>query len=129
MTLDLEWLVLPVAVFFAGMGAFALLWPKRVVALFGTTSLSVDGRNEVRAVYGGFGLAVAGLLLWVSARPVLGAPALLAVAVALLGMALGRLVSRIVDGAAGFYPWLFFAVELLLAGMLLLAWSQAWHTD
>ncbi len=115
--------VLPVAAFFAAMGGFALLWPERVVAFFGTASLSVDGRNEVRAVYGGFGLAVAGLLALALREPAWGAGAVLAVAVALLGMAGGRIVSRVADGSAGTWPWVFLGVEVALAGLLVLGLS------
>jgi hypothetical protein len=28
-------------------------------------------------------------------------------------MAFGRAVSRVIDGSAGFYPWLFFAIEIV----------------
>ena len=115
--------VRPVAGFFAAMGGFALLWPERVVAFFRTDGLTVDGRNEVRAVYGGFGVAVAGLLALGLRRPEWGAGAVLAVAVALLGMAAGRIVSRVVDGSAGPWPWVFFGVEVSLAGLLLVGLS------
>jgi hypothetical protein len=112
-------LVVAVAVFFFAMGAVALGRPEQVVRYFGTHVLSVDGRNEVRAVYGGFGIAVGALLLISLGTPTLRAGMLASVAVALLGMAGGRLASRAIDGAAGFYPWLFFGVEMALAAMLL----------
>jgi len=96
-----------VAVFFLVMGLVALARPEQVVRYFGTLHLSIDGRNEVRAVYGGFGVAVALLLLAAIVLPAIRPGVLLSLAVALLGMAAGRIVSRIVDGAAGFYPWLF----------------------
>ena len=41
------------------------------------------------------------------------------VALALAGMAAGRLVSRIVDKGTSFYPiWFYFGVEVLAAGLL-----------
>ena len=122
MTLDVV-LVLWVAGFFAAMGLYALRWPARVVALFGTPSLTADGRNEVRAVYGGFGLAVTAALVAALRAPDWGPGVFLAVALALLGMAFGRLVSRLFDGPAGPYPWLFFGIELALAAALLFAFS------
>jgi hypothetical protein len=114
-------LILAVAVFFFVMGAVALVRPERVVAYFGTAVLTRDGRNEVRAVYGGFGIAIGLLLLTATALPSLQYGVLVCVSVALVGMAAGRLVSVFVDGSPGFYPWLFFAIELVLAGVLVLA--------
>ena len=108
-----------VATGFLAMGVTALLRPASIVAYFGTRELTVDGRNEVRAVYGGFGVAVAILLLASLRWDALQAGIVATVAVALLGMAAGRLLSRVIDGAAGFYPWLFCAIELA-AGMALL---------
>ncbi len=116
MTLALVYLA---AAFFAGMGLVALLQPERVLFFFGIRQLGRDGRNEVRAVYGGFGLAVAVLLLGtLSFFAPLRDGILFTVAVALLGMAAGRLVSVASDGNPGRYPWIFFGVELVLAGML-----------
>jgi hypothetical protein len=112
-------LIATVALCFSGMGCFALARPEHVVALFGTRALSIDGRNEVRAVYGGFGLAMAAILFATLREPPWVAGALLTVSLALFGMAGGRLVSRLIDGGAGRMPWLFFAIELVLASALL----------
>jgi hypothetical protein len=110
-----------VAVFFLGMGLIALAQPTQIVRYFGTRELTADGRNEVRAVYGGFGLAVAALLAWTLMDPTLATGILTTVAVSLIGMALGRIVSRLIDGVIGFYPALFVGVELSLAAALLFA--------
>ena len=114
-------LVSVVALFFLGMGVVALARPERVVRYFGTNELTVDGRNEVRAVYGGFGIAVAGLLVLTLTDTGLATGILATVAGSLIGMAAGRIASRLIDGATGFYPALFLIVELGLAGALLLA--------
>jgi hypothetical protein len=111
-------LIVLVAVFFFAMGAVALVAPQQVLATFGVVVTTRDGRNEIRAVYGGFGVAIAALLLIARTNAGIRAGALLAVAVALLGMAFGRLVAAVVDGRPGFYPWVFFGVELLLAAAL-----------
>ena len=50
------------AVFFLGMGSFALAGPAALIRPFGITLPSPESRAEVRAVYGGFGLAIAGML-------------------------------------------------------------------
>lgn len=108
------------------MGAGALVRPALVLAQFGVEVGTADGRNEVRAVYGGFGLAVAALVVVAA----LGSPAaaegiFLAVAFALVGMAAGRLVGAAIERPGGIYPvWVYFAVELVgAAGLLWAAWG------
>jgi Na+/glutamate symporter len=122
----LDVLVYVVAAFFAAMGAYALAVPAQVPAIFGVHVDSADGRNEVRAVYGGFGLAVAILLVVATA----GAPAaregiLVAIGVATAGMAAGRLAGRAVERPSGFYPvWFWFWTEIAIAAALLgAAWA------
>ena len=110
-----------VAAFFFMMGLVALSRPEQVLALFGTASLTRDGRNEVRAVYGGFGVSVAVLLLSTLWLPGLRPGVLVAVAVALAGMAGGRLVSAVVDGSPGRTPWILVGVEIGLAAALVIA--------
>jgi hypothetical protein len=107
--------VVGIAVFFLAMGAYALAVPARVLAIFGVAVTTVDGRNEVRAVYGGFGIAIGVLLLVALGEPTLHAGILVSVGTAVAGMAGGRLVAALVEGSPGFYPWLFAAVETLMA--------------
>jgi Domain of unknown function (DUF4345) len=112
-----------VAGLFALMGVGALARPAALLESFGVPVDSPDGRSEVRAVYGGFGLAVAALLGVAAAG---GGSAregiLLAVGVALAGMAAGRLIARGVERPSGFYPvWFFFWVEVAGAAVLLAA--------
>jgi heme exporter protein D len=105
--------VLIIAALFLAMGGYALALPARVLAIFGIPVTTVDGRNEVSAVYGGFGIAIGGVLALALAVPSLRAGILVAVAAALFGMASGRLIAAGVDRPPGFYPWLFFALELV----------------
>lgn len=114
-------LVTTVAVFFLAMGLAALGRPAMVLALFGTEVRHRDTLNEIRAVYGGFGVAVAGLLAYASVDPVLGPGLVAAIAIGVLGMAAGRLCSAAIDRGAGFYPCLFFVVEIGIAAALLAA--------
>lgn len=120
-------LILAVALFFALMGLFALAQPAGVLERFGVAVETVDGRNEVRAVYGGFGLAVAGMLVYAAftaGRGALWIPSV--IALALVGMAGGRLISMAIDRSrGGRQVWLFLAVEVVLAVMLFLA--HAWQ--
>lgn len=109
-----------VAVFFAGMGVYALAMPARIIAPFDISLGSAASRSEVRAVYGGFGLAIAAMLVVSVSAPDLRAGILLTVAAALGGMALGRLASA-VDGRTSFYPnWFYFLVESIAAAALFL---------
>src|SRR5439155_26957287 len=95
-----------VALFFLGMGLVGLAAPERIAATFGTPALSGEGRNEVRAVYGGFGVADGALLLAAPARP--DVP--LCVAVALAGMAGRRAVAAVLCPPQRRYPlWLYFS--------------------
>ena len=77
-----------------------------------------DARNEIRAVYGGFGIAIAALLVLVSGNATLRPGVMLAVAVALLGMAAGRVVSLLIE-RTGKWPVVFLVMETVLAALLL----------
>ncbi|HEX4358660.1 MAG TPA: DUF4345 domain-containing protein [Pseudonocardia sp.] len=113
-------LIALVAVFFLGMGLFGLFAPAALIRPFGISLTGPEARTEVRAVYGGFGVATGVLLAFAAAgAPSLRPGAILAVAAALGGMAFGRLVARAVDRPTGFYPsWLYFWVEAVAAGLL-----------
>lgn len=106
-----------VALAFLGMGLVALLRPRRIGDYFGVHFDSVDGRNEVRAVYGGFGLAIAGLLVAAERLPTLREGVLVTVAVALAGMALGRVLGALVE-RPGRWPLVFGGLEVAGAAAL-----------
>jgi len=112
-----------VAAFMAGMGALALVRPAAVVGIFKIRVDAAESRNEVRAVYGGFGLAVATMLVVTARRSdAFGHGLAVAVAVALAGMAAGRLVGFFVERPRRFYPTVFFLlVEAALASALILS--------
>ena len=115
--------ILIVAATFAGMGLGALARPAMIPHQFGERVATAEGRNEIRAVYGGFGVAIAVLL----AVAAIGDPAtaegiVVTVAFALLGMAGGRLVSAAVERPRGLYPvWVYFAAEIASGALLLAA--------
>ena len=112
--------LLIVAAAFAAMGAGAIARPRLVLSQFGVPVDTVDGRNEVRAVYGGFGLAIAALLAVAAlADPTTADGIVLSVAVALAGMAAGRLISTAFERPAKTYPvWVYFAIEVAGAAAL-----------
>ena len=113
-------LIAGVGVFFLGMGGYGLAAPAALIRPFGISLDRPEARAEVRAVYGGFGVAVAGVLAYALARPELRSGIVLAVAVALIGMAFGRIVSALVGDRTTFYPnWFYLLVELVAAGALL----------
>jgi hypothetical protein len=99
---------------FAGMGLAALARPRAIGNFFDVKFESVDGRNEVRAVYGGFGIAMALALFLSSTRPALHDGVILCVCLALAGMAAGRLFSVLLE-RPGFWPWFFCGVESVAA--------------
>jgi hypothetical protein len=118
--------VYAIAAGFAAMGAVALARPADVLAIFGVAVDTPDGRSEVRAVYGGFGLAVAALLAVAAAGDGSASEGIfVAVGIALAGMAAGRVLSRAAERPSGFYPvWFFCLVELVgAAALLAAAWA------
>lgn len=113
---------LVVAVFFAGMGIAALASPAFIWAPFGVAPTTPDARNEVRGVYGGFGIAIAALLVLTDDSADLRDGVLLAVGVSLLGMAGGRLVSGLLEPRPLLrWPGFFLLVETGLAALCLIA--------
>ena len=103
---------------FGVMGIGALVSPLRVSRQFDMPTLTAAGRSEVRAVYGGFGLAMAAGLAAALALPGLRAGVCLTVAAALAGMAGGRLVSAGIDRALGRLPALYLVLEAVMAAAL-----------
>ncbi|MFC9684204.1 DUF4345 domain-containing protein [Streptomyces sp. NPDC056948] len=111
-----------VALFFLGMGLFGLVAPRALIRPFGIELSVPEARAEVRAVYGGFGVAVGALLAWTAlgASGDLRSGVVITVAVSLAGMAFGRLVARAVERRpSAFYPsWFYFWVETVGAVVL-----------
>ncbi|MEZ0053175.1 hypothetical protein ABIA30_004202 [Mycobacterium sp. MAA66] len=108
------------AVFFAAMGLRALTAPSAMLNPFGIVLGQAASRAEVRAVYGGFGLAMAAVLGYsITAAEQIRAGIVLTVSIALAGMAFGRMYSAVVDHRTTFYPnWFYCLVELIAAALL-----------
>ncbi|MGW1886321.1 DUF4345 family protein [Streptomyces sp. NPDC001970] len=96
-----------------------------LVRPFGIEPTVPEARTEVRAVYGGFGVATGVLLGWAATLTDDGdlrRGIAVSVAVALAGMAWGRLAARLVERPSRFCPsWFSFWVELVGAGLLMWA--------
>lgn len=112
-----------VAIGFAVMGVAALVKPAVIWAPFGVAPATPGSRSEVRAVYGGFGIAIAVLLFVADGWSAdLRAGVVLTAAVALAGMAAGRVISALVEPKALLgYPGLFLALEAVFAALLFAA--------
>ncbi|MBF6194286.1 DUF4345 family protein [Nocardia implantans] len=112
-----------IGVFFLGMGVYALAAPAALIRPFGIRLTEPSARYEVRAVYGGFGLAMAAVLAVAAVDlAALRGGIMVAVGAALAGMAMGRVVSAVLDERTAFYPtWFYAAVETIGAAALFLA--------
>lgn len=110
--------IMGAALGFAMMGLGALLRPVLVSKQFDIMSLTAAGRNEVRAVYGGFGLALAGVLMVALADASLRTGICLTIAAALAGMAGGRVISAVLDRTIGRLPAFYLALEAGFAVLL-----------
>jgi hypothetical protein len=108
-----------IAVFFLGMGGYALAAPAAIIRPFGISLGEDASRSEVRAVYGGFGLAIAAVLVFGAVDPDVRKGIVLTVGAALAGMAFGRLAAAVLGDRTAFYPnWFYFLVEALAAAAL-----------
>jgi uncharacterized membrane protein YjjP (DUF1212 family) len=114
----LEIAVIVPALFYFALGTLAILRPEQLLLGFGIQAKGVDARNEIRAVYGGFPLALSALLVSSLFSPGLTRGILLCASVATLGMAVGRLISALIDHRIGKFPILFALVEVLIAGLI-----------
>lgn len=106
------------ALAFALMGLVAFTAPVWVTRQFDIPTLSAAGRNEVRAVYGGFGLMMAAMLVIALTAPALRAGIAATVGAALAGMAAGRLISAALDRGIGRFPALYLCIETVGAALL-----------
>jgi len=115
-------IALVVAVGFAVMGIGALVRPALIWAPFGVEPTTPESRSEIRAVYGGFGLALAALLVLTNDSAALRDGVLVAVAVSLFGMAAGRLVSALLEPRTLLRsPGFFLVLEIGVAALTLAA--------
>jgi hypothetical protein len=103
---------------FLVMGLGALIAPALVTRQFDMPDPTHAGRSEIRAVYGGFGVVMAAMLVVALVDPVLRAGICLTLAAALAGMAGGRVVSLAWDRRIGRRPALYLVLELVFAALL-----------
>lgn len=103
------------------MGLLGLLNPALSVRLLGLEIVDPRGFSQARATFGAMYLALAGVIVWaVSARG--SHPAYMRVPALLIGaLALGRLLSIIIDGVVTPLNLLFFVTEAASAAVVVLA--------
>lgn len=106
------------ALFYGLIGLAALLQPRHLLQGFGIEAEAVDSRNEIRAVYGGLPLAIAGLLTFTLGGSNLADGILVALAAVSGGMAAGRLASAAIDRQMGRNPAIFTILELIVAALI-----------
>jgi hypothetical protein len=116
-----NFIIVLVAMAFALMGVVALVAPSRIVAQFDVKELSSKGRSEVRAVYGGFGVAMSTVLFWALRTPTVREGICIALAGALAGMALGRAISALIDRGIARFPVMYLFIEAVGAALLFAA--------
>lgn len=111
-----------VGIGFACMGVAALARPMLIAAQFGATADSSDARTEIRAVYGGFGVAMAVLLIVAALQSGNTRDGVaLTVGVALGGMAIGRLIGMTIERPRGWYPTITYLIIEVVAAVALVA--------
>lgn len=111
-------LIYATALFFLAMGLLGVFRPMQILQMLSVSETSPEMRNEVRAVYGGFGIAIAAALFFTSRFEELQNGVLLTVALALFGMAAGRIVSLLFERPQGKMPYLFLIMEFVLGSMV-----------
>lgn len=107
-----------VALAFLLMGIAAFMNPRSVLTRYvGISADTADARNEIQAVYGGFGVAIATLLMLPIWMPEARTGVIVAIAGSLAGMAGGRIIAALRE-RPGRWPLVFFVVESTGAALL-----------
>jgi hypothetical protein len=116
-----DYILMLVSFFFGAMGASAFVNPVFITKQFDIHSLSIAGKNEVRAVYGGFGLFMSIALIIALLLPELRNGVCLTVSFALGGMSFGRMISAIMDASISKLPVFYGTIEFMAALLILLS--------
>jgi hypothetical protein len=105
-------------ILFAAMGAGLLWQPQYLTRLTGVELTTIESRNEARAVYGGFGVAMAIALFIALVWSPLRSGICLTIGLALIGMAAGRGYSWYLERTSNTMIWGFLIGEAILGLML-----------
>ena len=109
-----------ISVLYLWMGYRGLTDAAGCLALFDVREVPPAMRNEVAAIYGGFGVSF-GLLLLVAIfrQSEMSRGIILSLAVLTLGLAAGRIFSFCSSFPENYYPLIFMVLEILMGGFLL----------
>lgn len=109
---------------FAVFGVWLLARPVALRGI-GVIAENADGRAELRAMYGGLELGIAGFLGLCLLRPDFTEPGLWLQLLALGGLVLGRLIGIAVEkGGVGKLVWFFASLEIIAVLVTLAAVAQ-----
>jgi hypothetical protein len=106
-------------VLFAAMGATLLIWPEALARVTNQEPATPESRNEIRAVYGGFGIAIALALFVAMVYSDYRGGIMLTVGLALIGMAGGRGYAAYLERPTSNIIWGLLGAEALL-GLIIL---------
>ena len=96
----------------------SLIQPEKILNYLGCEIFSRNGKNEVRAVYGGLRIGIGLLLLATVSMPGIRTGIFLTVGIVLLGTILGRVISVLLDGSPTTPTWIITALESFQSGIL-----------
>jgi hypothetical protein len=105
------------ALFWLPYGIFCLVQPGFLEGAAGVASSTPTGSAELRAMYGGLQAGVGALALAGFLRTEVARPALLTLLFLCAGLALGRLLGLVVDGAASPYTLIAVGFEVAWAAL------------
>lgn len=98
------------------LGIVSLVQPEFIGALFGLHAVEPRGLSQIRGTFGAMYIGLGGVMLYGTMRPRVGAQALIITAVLVGAVAIGRLMSIVVDNAPGVLNIVFLLSELAVAG-------------
>lgn len=111
--------VLVIAILYCWMGYKALASPTAITGIFDVPDVTGAMKNEIGAVYGGFGFAFGiSLIVAFFRRSSVATGVILCLGILTLGMAAGRAISFCLLQPDNRYPMLFMGMEILMGGLL-----------
>lgn len=111
------------------LGIVSLVQPVFIASLFGLVAAEPRGLSQIRGTFGAMYMALGGIILYGAMRPVAGTRALAIAAILVSAVAAGRLLSIVVDQAAGVLNILFLLSELAVVAMVVAAMFAPTRTN
>lgn len=109
-----------------GLGLLGLLNPALTVRMLGLELVDPRGLSQARATFGALHVTLGAVLLWAAAKRSVPAPYLWMSTMLLGSIAMGRLLSILIDGAVTFPNVAFLVSEgIVTAGALMAAWDRS----